>query len=783
MKEKKKEELKECTFQPNINSKTKRRKRTVDDLYNWQKEKIRKITQKEIQKAKNEKKIMAIQPRPSRKSRKILKKHLRENKENGKVCVEDRLLQQQRKKEEKIRKLRQAQLRGFFMPKISHNIPSPKYRKQRNSKFSSSREKNYEYEKCEHTPDVIEDIKACYKQINSEVEENMKKVKTKKKRKQQHRRIKSYNSKPKTRTRKSSQKQHKKDSSLKRKSSKRAVRKSNPNPPKQVVECSKDSTRNKVSKVESKLGMLCEEFKNLNNRYGRRGSLTKIQNTFEYFYENCPAEDTEKSSESQFEMKMKHVYEDDHKKEKSKKSRKKRLSNNIPNYSERKFEKAKKSIRSSRKNLNQKNPQKRSSGNNYYSQRYLDKNMHKRRHSLNRYTSEQSQSEKEIFQKDSDSCSKSSFKLAKRLKKCRSKSSHDEEFVVKFKPVRKNLLPRAPKKCNSVKKIVEFKRKNSKGRLKTPTKEVFLKGKVEESFSHSKSIEKFVQTVSGKKEFLEDKTVLKSNHRRSKNKLVREETKHQKKSKRKEKNVIVSTFDEFEFQEASQNLLAAIMENQLVTETTDRQNQQKKLKKNKNSKNRPENYNNTHKNPEYQGNNKFPLKNEILNLDGIIASKIGIESPIKKPKKRKHKMQRRADPSEFSNLNFNLIEGNYLAEPKTYSKMEPPRRKYSSRSSSKKSVKSRNTPKELKNQNSLRNLSNGYSSNYSRKYSSGKKGRKDQKKCVKRFKLVKKLGKNGDEVRVVRKDLEVEIDSAFRDLRRRFDDVSIYDDDFIISER
>lgn len=347
--EKREKELKECTFQPSINSKTKRKKRTVDDLYNWQKEKIRKITQKEIQKAKHEKKIIAKHPKALRNSRKILKKNLKENKENRLVSVEDRLLDQQKKKEEKIKKLREAQIKGFFMPKISDNIPSPKYRIEKNNSRRSiaSVDSNHNFSHNQYDFKEENNFYLQEEKVKKEAEISVpvKTMKRKSSRKslnkntgfKKHRRVNSYQSnskqiKPKTDNKKS----------LSRNSSYRL--KTSHRPPingKKIPKPSfsrKNSQKN-LSNVESKLGLLCEEFKNLSSRYGRKNSNPAIQNTFDYFYENCPVKETDDNTI----LNMKRMYnheEDDKKLEKS--SRKNTLRSN---YSEKRFEKAQRSIR------------------------------------------------------------------------------------------------------------------------------------------------------------------------------------------------------------------------------------------------------------------------------------------------------------------------------------------------------------------------------------------------------------------------------------------------------
>lgn len=78
---------------------------------------------------------------------------------------------------------------------------------------------------------------------------------------------------------------------------------------------------------------------NLSSRYGRKNSNPAIQNTFDYFYENCPVKETDDNTI----LNMKRMYnheEDDKKLEKS--SRKNTLRSN---YSEKRFEKAQRSIR------------------------------------------------------------------------------------------------------------------------------------------------------------------------------------------------------------------------------------------------------------------------------------------------------------------------------------------------------------------------------------------------------------------------------------------------------
>lgn len=96
---------------------------------------------------------------------------------------------------------------------------------------------------------------------------------------------------------------------------------------------------------------------------------------------------------------------------------------------------------------------------NYHSQRYLGLGEKNSKISMSRCSSELSENRKIGLKKNSNYSSKTSFDLLKKVEKCGSKESTSEEFVVKF---RKNIVPRAPKKSASVKKLHNFKKKKVK---------------------------------------------------------------------------------------------------------------------------------------------------------------------------------------------------------------------------------------------------------------------------------------------------------------------------------
>ena len=96
---------KDCTFKPKINKRSHSKKRSVNDLFEWQKDCQRRKMQKEMDKANKERKKV---PRVLKKSKRMV--------ERNKTKVEDRLLYKAKLKEEKLQKLKDEQCKGMFKP-------------------------------------------------------------------------------------------------------------------------------------------------------------------------------------------------------------------------------------------------------------------------------------------------------------------------------------------------------------------------------------------------------------------------------------------------------------------------------------------------------------------------------------------------------------------------------------------------------------------------------------------------------------------------------------------
>lgn len=709
------------------------------------------------------------------------------------VSVEDRLLENQRKKEMKLRKMRDQQLQGLFTPKVNNKMAKSRNSKRKSLKRESS---NTDFEGLEFFFDMEEKEEIEVMQEQKE-DINSREVYTKEngglERKKKHRRIKSSISKPSLLSRKESQR------SISRQSSQRKRIAFIKKPPKSIIphqqrqssrkEIQPLSRKNSTSNMRKRLGQLKEEFNVLNRKYSNLGGRKHSKSPLNF--EESSQDITEPAV-----FNMKQIYKEENqieaekmkipkKREKRRDSSSKYSKKFSKNYSTRKFEEAKRSVRSSRSKKNQDFPK---SG-------YLGKRRLSYQNSQGELLSRNKSGiiQEEVKEK-SDWNSKSSFEIIKNLKKCSSKEN-GSDFVVQFKHMPRGAVkPPTMIKSTSVRKI---EKKGSRGnlrmKLETPKKTITKKNSLKKivkkksvsrnsGANHSVSIEKLVQNVSGKKKFLEDNesNLPKRLQNSQKSRKISPKKPHIENKNQVKKTVNTSTFEDAEFQLASENLLAAIYHNQNLGTLEDTHDISHIVKI------QNEDFNEKSQLKSQKSSQNFFLKNEVLNLDDIIASKIGNEATFTpKSQKKKTISKKEKELQEFKNfekLNFNIIEGNYLAEPKSYSKIEGNRRRIGSRSSK----KSRNLTPQRKNfdsQNSLKNLSNGYSSNYSRKHSnSEKKNLKRERKSVKKFKLVKKIGKKGGcEVKVVPRDLEDKIDNAFGDLRKRLGDVSIYDEDFIIS--
>ena len=152
MKQKQQNELRECTFKPKINRSKNysiTKKRTVEDLYQWQERRDKKIA--EVEQEVTTKGVHS-KPQILEKSKKMVSGVL-----SNRLSVEDRLIQKQQEKEEKLRKLREEQTKGFFKPSIKRKRKSKKEAEecarrppsgsedtgQPRSRFNNNQGKNY----------------------------------------------------------------------------------------------------------------------------------------------------------------------------------------------------------------------------------------------------------------------------------------------------------------------------------------------------------------------------------------------------------------------------------------------------------------------------------------------------------------------------------------------------------------------------------------------------------------------------------------------------------------
>jgi len=104
--EKEENALKECTFHPKINKRSKTKKRKISDLMNWHKEKRTKIYEKETQALKE----VTLTP-------KINKRRQQNEKSKKSIKVEDRLLNRVKITQERIKKKKLEELEGLFTPR------------------------------------------------------------------------------------------------------------------------------------------------------------------------------------------------------------------------------------------------------------------------------------------------------------------------------------------------------------------------------------------------------------------------------------------------------------------------------------------------------------------------------------------------------------------------------------------------------------------------------------------------------------------------------------------
>jgi hypothetical protein len=104
--EKEDKALKECTFRPKINKRSKMKSRNVKDLYNWHKEKRTKIYEKETSALKE----VTLTPKINRSRR-------RSQRPKSNLKVEDRLLSRIKITQEKIKQKQMQEIQGLFTPR------------------------------------------------------------------------------------------------------------------------------------------------------------------------------------------------------------------------------------------------------------------------------------------------------------------------------------------------------------------------------------------------------------------------------------------------------------------------------------------------------------------------------------------------------------------------------------------------------------------------------------------------------------------------------------------
>ena len=135
-KEQEEEALSQCTFKPKINKtkSTKRRRRrstkkTIDDLYAWEKDKRAKMIDKAVKMNYDTPKKSLI----SKNSYKILENSSRQN---SSMKIEDRLLSLEAQKQKKIKEMEKRALEGLFVPNNEKNVKKLKKGLSRNGSRS-----------------------------------------------------------------------------------------------------------------------------------------------------------------------------------------------------------------------------------------------------------------------------------------------------------------------------------------------------------------------------------------------------------------------------------------------------------------------------------------------------------------------------------------------------------------------------------------------------------------------------------------------------------------------
>lgn len=121
------ENLRECTFHPETSNRKYDKKRSIEDLFEWQREKTLKLNTKRISNLEREEEY-TFKPEITRNSSKLA---LKANGSKSKI-TEDRLLKFGDEKNEKLKKQRSQQNSGLFKPYICEN--SRKIMNKKNSK-------------------------------------------------------------------------------------------------------------------------------------------------------------------------------------------------------------------------------------------------------------------------------------------------------------------------------------------------------------------------------------------------------------------------------------------------------------------------------------------------------------------------------------------------------------------------------------------------------------------------------------------------------------------------
>ena len=133
------DELRECTFHPNLRKKSSRRsfsqnsqkseqkKRTIEDLMNWQEKKLMKRLESQIKKS-SMKEVFDPTPKILAKSKKIIKEKRSREGSLRRMSVEQRLMDLQRQKEEKLRLIREKEIEDYFKPNLKKTRQKKKKR-------------------------------------------------------------------------------------------------------------------------------------------------------------------------------------------------------------------------------------------------------------------------------------------------------------------------------------------------------------------------------------------------------------------------------------------------------------------------------------------------------------------------------------------------------------------------------------------------------------------------------------------------------------------------------